>query len=339
MNTDKFLGTKDFLDVIFLSKEDRNMNHFIRDDFISVVFNKISEGYKLNNKQDYEFKQVLVSNCHNLNELENILKYSPNDKYVYHILFHNFKNLLEDNINEKKELEKYSLLQDWMFKQNTKSKSSYFFKLWIENMTSYTNSNSGTKIIMDSFQDFQENKELLYYLSNEEKNNLLIYLNTDLTKCIKKFIKSEYDMTSDINQVIKSIKFSEIKSEDIKINSNDIMLKLKLENEEKIISLLMNVNKQYELIFADIESLEMMRRNNVIKLYNEHLIENLNQYIKIKKETRTILINKSSSQNLMEENIKDVEKVFSTILNELNEQKLNNLSTKKDYLTQLKKQW
>lgn len=334
MKAIKFIQIKNFFSSLF-STEDSDMNYFIKYNSLLAVSEKIKEGYQLSEDQEKELRGVLKANYRAISNLEKLFQIDFPEQYIYQLIFENFKEL----VLEQKQLDNKNypkLLNDWLLKQTPKQIAAEFIKQWIcdfeVNLIKLKNKDANYQINLEDEKLNQLDlfKGLITYLPEESKKNLVSFLlniqnNSQYRKAqIKKHIDS-----------IKNIETKDIKTS----NMSQIIYKLKEQEEHNVLESLNTIQQQYHTITIEIKDIDVIKKESILKLYNHYLLNSLEKYLSVKPQLREVKIKEKSAKDLLLETIKDITNVFEEMIKSLNEQKLNTLSTKNEYMSQLKKQW
>lgn len=337
MIANKFIQIKQIFNNLVVANYS-DMDYFIKYNSILAISEKIKEGYILDESQEYTLNNSLKVNYNYSSLFENLFKSNLPEKYIYAVFFENASELL---LNKKDDIYCLPLTKNWLSKQDKKILSIEFSKHWIQSLNILLKMNENKEVIHKKIKQINIFKEYLDYLPKENKSELLNFV-MNLLKKSSFFHSNLKDEQSDIKSIISLIEKSDTKKEESVNSIKEILFQLKEQNENKVLELLTEINNKFNSIFEDNKIIDIMKKESLTKLYNTHLASNLNQYLNIKKQLRVEKgFNKvlGTAQDLMIETLVDVKTLFELVVKEINEDKLISLSSKKEYFTQLKKQW
>lgn len=334
VNIAKFQEIKKFFSSI-LSDEYREMDFFIEYNSINAVIEYLNNGYVLNADQNDKLKKVLIANNNYKNNIEELINSNLPEKYIFHVLAESQKNVF---IN-KEELNQRPDIKEWLMKKSDTKIAQILISNWMESFQYLWENKENKEQIKNKITQLKELNEYFSYLPGEDKNNLIKFISNKISKQSSLILNRKLIIKEDLTHLLKLIQQSENKNIIEKDTMTDILKNLSEQGEKEIVIKLEKIQQQYGVLLVEFNDTDKIKKTALSNLYEKHLISIVSQYLDIKKETRNKLVKEKTARDMLLENIQYVEEVGESYLQLLNENKLMDLSAKKEYFSQIKKQW
>lgn len=334
MKFKKFIEIKNYF-YHTVSKKEYEMNIFLDSFSLNLVIDYLQEGYVLNNKQEQKLKQTLLANILYESSMENLLQDGLPDKYIYFLLSEKFSQIFKN----KDKLNNLPNVKQWLLKQTEKNVAKSLVKNWMDNFDFYEKEKINSEIDK-KINHLKDLSDYIMLLNDEDKKELVGFINNKAQKfshrIFNKNVSENQEKLENLALYIEKIKNVSV---DKYNNFSEIVKTLNEQKEDNVLYLLEATIQQYHAIMPELKDMDKIKRNAIMDLYGKHLLSSLGQYIEIKPQLRTKIINNKSAEKLILENITEVKNILDIQVQQLHEQKLMTLSAKSEYLSQLKKQW
>jgi len=317
MKMKQFLNSNVFQD-IFLSKDEKEIKYFLENGLLFAVMAKIEDGYIISEKQKKDFYNTLTENINRLEALEEIMPFNLEDKIIYEIIY----NHLSDKINSQT-INQYPQIKNWLMGKTNEDIANGFFEVLMKKTKSLNNKDNQT--IRNFIDLFEKNHHYLNYLE-KDKSNLLI-------EEIKNFINKDGSYSHQLRTIIDTLSIKNYSETKNLIGT--IHKELNNQKEDVILNQLKEIDEYYFKIIDN--SIEMNYKESLKNLYEKYLINNINNYLKIPSSKRELLINNKKAIDMLLTGMNEVLEIYKEVLKNIDEQKLNGLSGKKEYFKQIKK--
>lgn len=317
MKMKQFLNSNVFQD-IFLSKDEKEIKYFLENGLLFAVIAKIEDGYIISEKQKKDFYNTLTENINRLEALEEIMPFNLEDKIIYEIIY----NHLSDKINSQT-INQYPQIKNWLMGKTNEDIANGFFEVLMKKTKSLNNKDNQT--IRNFIDLFEKNHHYLNYLE-KDKSNLLI-------EEIKNFINKDGSYSHQLRTIIDTLSIKNYSETKNLIGT--IHKELNNQKEDVILNQLKEIDEYYFKIIDN--SIEMNYKESLKNLYEKYLINNINNYLKIPSSKRELLINNKKAIDMLLTGMNEVLEIYKEVLKNIDEQKLNGLSGKKEYFKQIKK--
>lgn len=337
MKAIKFIEIKNFF-TKFLSKEYSDMNYLIQYDSILAISEKIKEGYSFDTEQEYFLTENLKRQYKYFADIEKLFKSNIPEKYVYGVIFENCSEILFADPFKNKYLGK--LTKDWLIKQNQKSLSIKFSEHWITSFSLLLKNNPDDSSMVKKIEQFNTYKDYVSFIPENNKKELLKFINftsNHLSISNKDTIKKSLNKIQILIETSNNTN-NEV-TKDVNNDNQKYLIQLKEENEINVLNIVIEINTNFQSIIKDMDNIDTLKKESLLILQNNHVNKNLKQYLSMKKELRTKIVKEKSSEDLILGVLKDINDIFISTLKDINEAKLMSLSSKKEYFSQLNKQW
>lgn len=333
MEFKQFTKIKLFFESI-LSKEQSNINTFIDLYAVDAVVHCINDGYVLNKKEEKKFIDILLANNVAQWDIEKLIVKGLPDKYIYNVLAENYPKLFENKKEENRHMPK---TEQWLLQKTDSQIAINLVTNWMDNFE-HVLASKKSEDIDNKIQQLKSYEHYIVLLTEHDKHQLVDFIKKT-HKHSKSFLFNQSDLKNSLHGLITTIDNLQ-QTNNTKLSSFvDILKKLTEQNEIDIIQSLEKINEQYQVLFSEFNNMDKIKRNAVMDLYNKHLVNGLNQYLEISHKYRIKNINKKTAQSIMLENINEIKAIFEIEIQNIQEEKLMKLSSKSEYLSQLKKQW
>ena len=317
MKMKQFLNSNVFQD-IFLSKDEKEIKYFLENGLLFAVMAKIEDGYIISEKQKKDFYNTLTENINRLEALEEIMPFNLEDKVIYEIIY----NHLSDKINSQT-INQYPHIKNWLMGKTNEDIANGFFEVLMKKTRSLNNKDNQT--IRNFIDLFEKNHHYLNHLE-KDKSNLLI-------EEIKNFINKDGSYSHQLRTIIDTLSIKNYSETKNLIGT--IHKELNNQKEDVILNQLKEIDEYYFKIIDN--SIEMNYKESLKNLYEKYLINNINNYLKIPSSKRELLINNKKAIDMLLTGMNEVLEIYKEVLKNIDEQKLNGLSGKKEYFKQIKK--
>lgn len=329
----KFIRIKDFF-INLINEQYNGMNYLIEYCSLVAISEKIKNGYILDKKQDMLLSEKLNENYKYIKDVEKLFQAEIPEKYIYQVFFKNLEDILKKNEQKIYDL---PLTNGWLIKQDKNKIAIKFFNYWIESMEGLLKENSYNETIKNKINQFENYQEYLEYLPENNKQEVVNFLEKISTKSIWNKSVINY-IKQDIKLLISLVNKIE-KSEVKKDNIAQILKKLKEQKEHNVYTSLIELEHQYIEIFVHNNAVEINQKNTMSKIYHHYLCENLNDYLNIKKNLRHQNRGTINPEKLVLEIMKEIKENLNIISKQINDENLSLLTSKNEYFATLKRQW
>lgn len=333
----KFIEIKNFFTKL-LDKEYSDMNYLIQYDSILAISEKIKEGYSFDTEQEYFLTENLKRQYKYFAEIEKLFKSNIPEKYVYGVIFENCSETLFADPFKNKYLGE--LTKDWLIKQNQKSLSIKFSEHWVTSFSLLLKNNPDDSSMVKKIEQFNTYKDYVSFIPENNKKQLLKFINSasnHLSISNKDTIKKSLNKIQILIETSNNTN-NEV-SKDFNNDNQKYLIQLKEENEINVLNIVIEINTNFQSIIKDMDNIDTLKKESLLILYDNHVNKILKHYLSIKKELRTKILKENNSEDLILGVLKDINNIFVSELKDINEFKLMSLSSKKEYFSQLKKQW
>lgn len=318
MKMKQFLNSNVFQD-IFLSKDEKEIKYFLENGLLFAVIAKIEDGYIISEKQRKDFYNTLTENINRLEALEEIMPFNLEDKIIYEIIY----NHLSDKINSQT-INNYPHIKNWLIEKTNEDIANGFFEVLIEKTKSLKN-NKDYENIKEFVELFDKNH---HYLNNLGKDKSDI-LKQELTNIISENVSYSHQLRT----VIETLSNKNYLEADNLISI--IHKELNNQKEFMILSKLKEIDEYYFKIIDN--SIEVNYKESIKILYEKYLINNIKNYLKISSNKRELFIENKKASDMLLNGMNEILTTYKEVLKNIDEQKLNGLSSKKEYFKQIKK--
>lgn len=318
MKMKQFLKSNIFQD-IFLSKDEKDLKYFLDNQLLFAIMAKIQEGYHLNDKQTKLYFSALKESINSLDRLEEYLEFNLDNKVVYEIIYHH----LTDKINSQN-INQYKNIKNWLINKSNEEISNAFFEILMEKTKELHKTKDNDNEIKEYIELFHKNNKHLNELEKENVNLLI----GEINKLIQKGIERTYEF----KEIIEILSNKNITLKDLSIS--DIHKELNAKKELMVLEKLKEIDNFYFKIIG--ESIESNYKESLKNLYDKYLINNIKNYLNINPNKKEGII-KQKAQDMLLGNMDEILVTYRDVLSNIDEQKLNNLSGKKEYLKQVRK--
>lgn len=321
------------------STKDYEMNFFIKYCSLNAIVEYLNDGYELNQEQNEKLKQVISVNHRYPTDIEKLVQSNIPEKFIHYVIIENLKSAIIGNDKED-QLKNAPLTKEWLLKQGNNKIASNFAKNWMESFQYLVEHKTSSEDTRKKIEQIKEFKNQMIYLPIQDKNQLLDFINNKAMKYSGFYLnKTQYNIKPELETISQMLQQSHIKKIQEETSMSKLIKILSEQNEQLVTQQLSKINELYEQLVQGFNEMDTNKKTNILNLYNKHLLSGINQYLRIKPETRRVEINKKIAESLIVENIQCVGEVFELNLKQLQEEKLMKLSAKTEYFSQIKKQW